>query len=214
MKTEEQEIDRGAIAALTLKRGFTPAAIRAMLKARRMLSLAAASAIASLRDDPDTIPHLYARTIEGNINVSLLEWQSSLLHARMSRVQPCHRPHYTPSERYQILVHKQTFGLSLTQIADMVLVSEQTITRWMTEATNEPDKETIGSLLKASPPLMGYSQVVRDLVTQMGQFGFGGNLKIAQTLARAGVKLSKETARRWRNNPKSPHPPKDLPAEP
>ena len=84
----------------------------------------------------------------------------------------------------------------------------------MTEATSEPDKKTIGSLLKASPPLMGYSQVVRDLVTQMSPFGFGGNLKIAQTLARAGVKLSKETVRRWCNNPKPPCPPKDLPAEP
>ena len=51
---------------------------------------------------------------------------------------------------------------------------------------------------------MRYSDVVRDLVVQMEEMGFGGNLRIAQTLARAGVKLSRETVRRWRKQPRPP----------
>src|SRR5262249_55980835 len=59
---------------------------------------------------------------------------------------------------------------------------------------------------KAVPPLMRYSDVVRDLVCLMDEMGFGGNLRIAQTLARAGIKLSRETVRRWRKEPRSPRP--------
>jgi hypothetical protein len=55
---------------------------------------------------------------------------------------------------------------------------------------------------------MSYSAVVRDLVLTMDQMGFGGGLRIAQTLAREGVKLSKETVRRWRKSPRKPSPEK------
>jgi len=53
---------------------------------------------------------------------------------------------------------------------------------------------------------MRYSDVVGDLVRLMDQMGFGGNLRIAQTLARAGVKLSRETVRRLRKTPHLPAP--------
>src|SRR5689334_1320438 len=76
----------------------------------------------------------------------------------------------------------------------------------MDQATKEPGKNTVGSLLKATPPLMHYSDVVRDLALLMDRMGFGGNLRIAQTLALEGVKLSKKTIRRWRKNPRKPSP--------
>jgi transposase InsO family protein len=80
------------------------------------------------------------------------------------------------------------------------------VARWIDQALKEPAKATIGSLLKAVPPLMSYSAVVRDLVLTMDQMGFGGSMRIAQTLAREGVKLSKETVRRWRKCSRKPKP--------
>jgi putative transposase len=93
---------------------------------------------------------------------------------------------------------KETYGLTVAQTASEFVLSPQTIKRWI-QAVREPCKRTIGSLLKAVPPLMGYSDVLRNLVGLMDQTGFGGNLRIAQTLACAGVKLGRETIRRWRN---------------
>ncbi|MGH9821763.1 MAG: transposase [Blastocatellia bacterium] len=162
------------------------------------MGLAIASAVAALREQPEPLAELYSKTIEGNINSSRLQEEWALLRARMERTPPRHRKHYTPVERYQILVHKETYGLTILQTADAFLVSEQTICRWIAEATGEPEKKTVGSLLKAVPPLMSDSDVVRNLAVSMSLMGFGGNLKVAQTLARAGVKLSKESVRRWR----------------
>jgi hypothetical protein len=86
----------------------------------------------------------------------------------------------------------------------LVLVSVQTIRRWYEEALREPTKKTIGSLLKAVPPLMRYSDIT--LIRIMDQMGFGGAKRIAQTLTREGIKLSRETVRRYRKQPRKPAP--------
>ncbi|MGH9823869.1 MAG: hypothetical protein ACREDR_11540, partial [Blastocatellia bacterium] len=185
---EGQGIEREVEDALNRKRGFTAHSISALLRARKMMGLVIASAVAALREQPEPMAEIYSRTIEGNINSSRLQEEWALLRARMERTPPRHRNHYIPVERYQILVHKETYGLTILQTADAFLVSEQTICRWIAEATEEPEKKTVGSLLKAVPPLMSYSDVVRNLAVSMSLMGFGGNLKVAQTLARAGVK--------------------------
>jgi hypothetical protein len=40
----------------------------------------------------------------------------------------------------------------------------------------------------------------------MEQMGFGGSLRIAETLARQGIKISNETIRCSRKNPRKPNP--------
>src|SRR5262249_35727050 len=128
----------------------------------------------------------------------------ALVQARMARVPSRHRPHYAPTERYQILVDMKLHGMTMQETAQAHQVSAQTITRWMDEGTREPDKKSIGTLIRAKPPLMGYSDMERDLVGAVRRVGFGGNLKIAQTLARAGMKMSKETVRRYRRKARKP----------
>ena len=85
-------------------------------------------------------------------------------------------------------------------------VLADTIKRWFAEAVREPARNTVGSLVKAVPPLMQYSDVVLNLVMLMADTGFGGNRRIAATLARTGVKLSRETVRRYRKHPRVPGP--------
>jgi DNA-binding transcriptional regulator YiaG len=124
----------------------------------------------------------------------------------MERLDSRHRKHYSPQERFKVILFKETYSLTVEDTAKLFLVSVQTVSRWIDQAVKEPGKATIGSLLKAVPPLMSYSAVARDLAVTMNQAGFGGNLRIAQTLAREGIKMSKESVRRWRKCPRKPNP--------
>ena len=56
----------------------------------------------------------------------------------------------------------------------------------------------MGSLVKPLPPVRRYADVVRQLVCSMALVGFGGHKRIAETLARAGWKISKRTVGRMR----------------
>jgi len=201
---QEREVEREIVAALERRRGFTTHAINSTLKAVEMLGLAIAAAAAQARASLEPMAPVYGAFIEANARASRSDMIATFLRARMRRVPPRHRPHYSPTERYQVLMEMKFHGMTLQEAADELLVSEQTIARWLDEATREPDKTSIGTLLRAQPPLMRYSDGERDLVAAMSRVGFGGNLKIAQTLARAGVKISKETVRRYRRKARKP----------
>ena len=174
--------------------------------ARQMLVLAMTSAIVKLREGTQTAKQRLARDTERDLRILELEGRNALLEARISRIDAKRRSRYTPEERFNILVHKETYSRTFEEAAESFLVSPQTIKRWFDEAVKEPARKTIGSLLKATPPLMKYSDVIRNLVCLMEQMGFSGNKRIAQTLARAGVKLSRETVRRYRKQNRKPEP--------
>jgi len=74
----------------------------------------------------------------------------------------------------------------------------------MHEAAAAPARETVEALLRAVPPVRRYSDVLRELVSAMDAWGFGGSRQIAQTLARAGIRIGRETVRRWRRLPRRP----------
>ena len=83
--------------------------------------------------------------------------------------------------------------------------------RWEEEARASRGGETPGCLVKPEPPVRRYADVVRQLVHSMAVAGFGGQLRIAQTLARAGWKLSKRTVGRILKE-KPPKPPAGIEA--
>jgi hypothetical protein len=136
----------------------------------------------------------------------MLEQENGHLRSRLERIDAYRRSHYTPSERFQILVFMKTWLLSIEETAQRFLVFPRTIARWLKEATREPAKRTVGCLVKAIPPLRAYSHVVRDLVCTMESLGFGGSKRIAQTLARSAIKVGTETVRRWRKRRHRPLP--------
>ena len=113
---------------------------------------------------------------------------------------------YSPEERFRIVVLRRTYGMSLREAAELFLVDPQTIARWEREALAEPDAETIGTLVRAEPPLRGYDDVVKRLVQMLDSFQIGGSAAIAQWLARAGVRIGRETVRRYRKAPRPPRP--------
>src|SRR5262249_32105808 len=157
---------------------------RAIFRAREFLVLSLASALIKLRESTDPNHILTSQLIERDLRIRQLEQLVAILRTRMARIDSRHRNHYTPEERFNILLYRAARSLTIEQTADHFVVSVQTITRWIDQAEKEPGNNTVGSLLKASPPLMSYEAVYRNLVLLMDQMGFGGSLRIAQTLAR------------------------------
>ncbi len=121
-----------------------------------------------------------------------IEW----LTARLARVPPRHRPHYTPTERWQWLECRRLHGWSLDDTARHALVTATTIARWEREATAaDGDRPPIA---RPTPPIRRFADAVRALIQLMDRCGVGGNALIARTLLRAGWRVSPETVRRIR----------------
>ena len=130
-----------------------------------------------------------------------------VMKARLARFPARQRKHYTPEERFQILVLMRTYGLSRTETARIFLVDSQTVSRWAREAMSEPERRAVGALVRADPPLRGYDDVVKRLVQMLDAFDVGGSKRIAQMLARAGMRIGRETVRRYRRAPRPPKAP-------
>jgi len=191
-------LDDRVLSALARRRNFTTRALRLLMCTREQLSIALGLVLVKLRESAEPLQTVLAGLQEHRIHVQQLTEENRYLRSRLSRVPPKERSHYTPDERYRILLYKSTYLLSTEETARRFLVAPKTIARWLAEAETEPDRKTVGTLLKATPPCRSYTDVVKELVQVMDRFGFGGSKRIAQTLARAGLKLSKETVRRWR----------------
>ena len=138
-----------------------------------MLLLAMASALVKLRESSDPLALLLSQIKEKDLRIRQLEQAVELLQARMNRIDSRRRKHYSPQERFRIILFKESYSLTVEATAQLFLISAQTIGRWIDQAVKEPGKATVGSLLKAVPPLMSYSAVVRDLARTMDQMGFG-----------------------------------------
>ena len=58
-------------------------------------------------------------------------------------------------------------ALSAEKTAHTFRISATTVLHWEQEARGEPERETVGSLLKPTPPVRRYADVVRHLVRTM-----------------------------------------------
>ncbi len=155
-------------------------------------------------DDP--VQAGFAERMLVHVELEKVRAIAEIQRARLERFPARHRKHYAPEERFQILVLMHTYGLNRSETAHIFLVDPQTISRWQREALAEPETESIGTLVRARPPLRGYDDVVKRLVQMLDTFDIGGSKKIAQMLARAGLKIGRETVRRYRKAPRPPRP--------
>ncbi len=101
---------------------------------------------------------------------------------------------------------RDLLALSRDETARTFRISKTTIDRWEAESTAAPEVGTVGSLVKPSPPVRRYADVLRHLVGSMALCGFGGNDLIARILARAGWKISSRTVARIRKEKPYPSP--------
>jgi transposase InsO family protein len=174
---------------------------RAVQKAARLLALSLGEGLRDLRESQNPLVQAYGFGREQSALARLLVQIVELLGSRLDKLPERRRPHYTPHQRWRILELRRLLALSADETAILFRVSTGTMFRWEAEAGREPDKKTVGSLLKPLPPVRRYADVVRHLVQLMDRVGFGGADKVGATLARAGWRLARETVRRYRHEP-------------
>ncbi len=171
-------------------------ALRALMKANELFGLALGVRLAKLRDSDEPLQSAFAEVEVQALQARLFHEASQILAERWDKVPDRRRPQYRPELRYRILRLKKLMAWSRDETALLFRVSSGTITRWEQETENHPERKTVGSLVKPQPPVRRYADVVRQIVRSMDLAGFGGNRRIAQTLARAGWKVAKDTVRR------------------
>jgi putative transposase len=137
--------------------------------------------------------YLQAELDRANNEIALLKEELAIKDARWSRVSSRRRPHFTPTQRMRILQLKAARGWSCEQAARAFMIDEQTMRSWLKRV----DEEGEGALIRVSEPVNKFPDFVRYLVKQLKVLlPTMGKARIAQVLARAGLRLGVTTVGR------------------
>jgi transposase InsO family protein len=202
-------LDRLLCAAMK-RRSLDSLALRALMKATHLLGLALAERLRQYRDSSDSCFDHFAQLKEEELHAALLRETADILVTRWDKLPERQRPHYSPQARFRILRLRTLLALSADETARTFRVSSGTILRWEHEAQAAPDRPTVGSLLKPTPPVRRFADVVRHVVQTLTLAGFPGDASVAAFLARAGWRISRRTVQRVRREkpvaPEAPTP--------
>jgi transposase InsO family protein len=171
-----------------LPRGWTRRVRSSLLHAISLATavLTAARARASSQD-------LRAELERAEQEIALLREELDLKDSRWIRLSPRRRPHYTPVQRMRILQLKAARNWSCEQAAEALMIDEQTLKSWLRRIDEEGDS----ALIQLAEPVNRFPDFVRYLVRQLKALcPTMGKVRIAQTLARAGLHLSATTVGR------------------
>lgn len=135
-----------------------------------------------------------------------------LLSARMRKIPARERPHYTPTQRFQILHLIDLAGLTREEAATLFGVAVGTLAEWAANAN--PETKTIGSTVKPEPPVRRYNDTVYHLAHDMAAFGFTGHGQIVRHLAHAGWRVARTSVRRYVKAARPPGPSAPVPQTP
>ena len=123
--------------------------------------------------------------------------------ARMARIAPLRRPHYPPTERMAILELRAARGWSLQQTAEAFQLTAPTIASWMQRV----DEEGSDALVQMRVPVNKFPDFVRYVVQRLRVLcPTMGKVKMAQTLARAGLHVGATTVGRMLKDKPAPRP--------
>jgi putative transposase len=135
--------------------------------------------------------------------VAMLREELRIKDARLSRIAPANRPHYPPTERLAILALKAARGWNNAQTGQAFLLTDVTIASWLRRI----DESGSGALVTLPEPVNRFPDFVRQVVQQLKCVcPTMGKVRIAQMLARAGLRLSPTTVRRFLRQPTGPKP--------
>lgn len=138
--------------------------------------------------------------------IALLREEVRVKDARMTRILPQHRPHYPPVERMAILETKAARGWSLEQTARVFHVTAATISSWIKRL----DEDGPDALVQLRRPVNKFPDFLQHVVGRLKTLcPTMGKVKIAQTLARAGLHLGATSVGRVFKRKPPPQPPVD-----
>jgi len=164
--------------AATIAQATVPARIRRLRHRSRMDKLLAE--IAALREEN-----------------ARLRAEADLPRARLGKIPPRQRPRYIRWLRLEVLWHRRRYGLSLPQAARAFVVPPQTISRWEADV-----QERSPRLVSMKPPANRPADIAEELVHRLKlEQADWGTRRIAQTLVRLGVRLSRSSVQRILRRP-------------
>ncbi len=150
-------------------------------------------AVAHARSRAASRHRLQTKLQQAENEIALLREELGIKDGRWDRSRTRRRPHYTPIQRMRILQLRAARGWSLEQTARAFLVDLHTLQLWMRRLDEAGER----ALIQTTEPVNRYPDFVRHLVRQLKQlFPAMGNERIANVLARAGLRLSATTVRR------------------
>jgi transposase InsO family protein len=130
------------------------------------------------------------------------EEQLRLIQARLGRISPLKRPHYTPCERMSILEIRSARGWNLKKTAEEFLLDEETVSGWMKQLDDG------GGLIQIPQPVNKYPEALVYLIQRLKiLFPRYGKKFIAELLFRVGLYLSATTVGRIIRKPSESIPP-------
>jgi len=130
--------------------------------------------------------------------LALRDEECRILRARMACIPVARRPQYPPAERLAILTARAAAGWNLAETGRRFLLTSKTISDWM----HRLDEQEPAALVQLREPVNKFPDFVTVVVQQLhATVPAMGKVRIAQTLARAGLKLSKTTVGRMLKRP-------------
>ena len=139
-----------------------------------------------------------ARDDQYEREIAHLREEIRIKDARMASMAPAKRPYYGPCERLAILELRAARNWSLAQTARVFLVADKTVASW----TQRLDESGPNALLQTREPVNKFPDFVRHNVQRLTTLcPTLGKVKIAQTLAMAGLHLAVSTVGRMRREP-------------
>ena len=99
-------------------------------------------------ESPSIVARLKTELGQANQTIALLTDEMRIKDARMTRIPPHQRPHYSSHDRFAILKQRAAHGWNLLQAAQRFFIQPETLAFWMQEL-DQPDS----LLLKAPIPV-------------------------------------------------------------
>jgi putative transposase len=155
-------------------------------------------------DSPLHRVRLAGKLNQADNEVALLREELRIMDARMGRIPAHNRPFYPPLERMAILELKAARGWSLAQAAKAFLVEPETVAAWTRRVEDD-------SLVRTPVPLNKFPEFVQYIVQRLKTLCPAmGKRRIAESLARAGIRLAATTVGRMlKDKPVPPSPGKE-----
>jgi transposase InsO family protein len=201
MHEDPLTLDQRADPALRHRR-FTPASLRAFLRASESLALALGKRLGEMRMSGDSFQLYLSKIEELRHRCHIQERQVALLQARLRRKLDSRGDDYLDTERWEILQIRKLACWTQEETARAFLQSVSTIARWERELRNNPDRTgAIGTLIQSVPPIVRIADSVRALIQVMALLGFGGSGTIARSLYRAGIEVSRSSVQNVLDEP-------------
>jgi transposase InsO family protein len=181
------ELREEDIESLPLPKDWNESVRHAVLNIVGIVRLAMLSGREFLIREGD-VPQAHMHRLE--TEVALQREELRIVATRMNRIDPKRRPQYPPIERMAILELRAMRGWSKAETARHFCITADTLRAWLRRADDD-------SLLQTRSPVNRFPDLVRYAVQRIKLFCPSlGKVKIAETLARAGIHIGKTTVGR------------------